>query len=111
MVRADFGVIKMHITATDVAQSNAYLDRIIKNPYAWPGGYRVWALMADGGTVSAEACKEEADTIRDNGSDDWTIVNIFVHWEGEPLICDHTGESYESEYGTGALVSLKEATA
>ena len=89
----------MYISATDVAQSNAYLDEIISNPFSFPGGYRVWARMADGGTVSAEACKDEADTIRDNGSDDLTIVDLFVHWEGEPLMCEHTGEFYDSEYG------------
>ena len=82
-----------------IAQSNAYLDEIIKNPFSFPGGYRVWAQMADGGTVSAEACKEEANTIRDNGSDDWTIVELFIHWEGEPLMCEHTGEFYAAEYG------------
>ena len=90
----------MYITATDVAQSNAYLDEIMKHPFAFPGGHRVWALMAGGGTVSAEACKDEADTIRDNGSADWPIVNLFVHWEGEPLMCEHTGEFYASEYGS-----------
>ena len=90
----------MYTTAADVAQSNAYLEEIISNPYAWPGGYRIWAFMANGSTISAEACKEEADTIRDNGEEDWTIVDLFVHWEGEPLMCEHTGEFYDSEYGS-----------
>lgn len=89
----------MDISTTDIAQSNTYLDEIIRNPFAWPGGYRVWSLMADGGHVSAEACKEEADTIRDNGSNEWTIVDLFIHWEGDPLVCEHTGKFYDSEYG------------
>ena len=87
--------------ATTEAQqrSTDYLNEIVKSPYAWPGGYRIWAQMADGGVLCAEACKEEQEAIRDaQGDPQWTIHALFVHWEGEPLTCDHTGATHNAEY-------------
>ena len=80
------------------SESNRLLDFMIESKYEWPGGYRRWAAMADGGTLCAEAIVEEQELIRDSDDPQWRIVSIFVNWEGGPLTCDHTGESFPSEY-------------
>jgi hypothetical protein len=77
-----------------------YLNDIISAPNAFPGGYRKWALMDDGEVMCAEAVREEQDAIRESdGRDGWSIVDVFVHWEGEPLTCCHSGRTFDSEYG------------
>ncbi len=87
-------------TPKHIQRSTDLLKEITKEPYAWPGGHRKWALMNDGLMLSFEACKQESELILNtDGYDGWTISELFVHWQGEPLECDHTGEYHHSEYG------------
>ena len=72
-------------------------------PYAWPGGYPVYFITADGGALSfksARACRREIlNAIADNASrSGWRIVAADIAWEG-PLFCDHSGEPIETAYG------------
>lgn len=72
--------------------------------YAWPGGYPMFALCADGEVLCAEAVRENyrlvLDATRNPGrSTDWEIVAIGIHWEGEPLTCAHLGKEIPSAYG------------
>ena len=82
-------------------QFNAALET---GPYAWPGGYPCYFVMADGAAVSFKAAKAMADTIREYISDDmpassgWRPAAVNVNWEDPDLICDHTGERIESAY-------------
>lgn len=73
---------------------------IASAPYAWPGGYRIHAATDDGGCLCSNCCKSEAESISESDpGDGWHVVATFVHWEGEPLTCDHCGTAYPSEYG------------
>ena len=38
---------------------------LVKEPYAWPGGYPRYALMMDGGALCVACCKSEAKRIAD----------------------------------------------
>lgn len=67
--------------------------------YAWPGGYPCALLMADGEVVDAKTARENYRLIRRAGQPDWTPVEVFVHWEGPPLTCAHSGRVIESAYG------------
>jgi hypothetical protein len=73
--------------------------------YAWPGGYPCALLMLDGECIDARAARENDLQIRRNMSPrrqyaaEWTPVAVFVHWEGEPLTCAHSGRLIESAYG------------
>ena len=74
------------------------------NGYAWPGGYPMYALCADGEPLCVESVRENYKQIlratRNPGSDkQWEIIGIDVHWEGEPLECAHSGKSIDSAYG------------
>lgn len=70
--------------------------------YAWPGGYPKYFVTADGGALSFDAAKEEADqirdAIRDNDNSGWRVIGVDINWEDPDLICDHTGERIESAY-------------
>jgi hypothetical protein len=71
--------------------------------YAWPGGYPCVLLMRDGECIDAQSARENYRQIRANMRDstslDWTPESVFIHWEGEPIVCAHSGREIESAYG------------
>lgn len=69
--------------------------------FAWPGGYPCALLMADGEVIDAKAARENYRLIRRETGRDWTPVDVFVHWEGEPLFCAHSGREIPNAYGEG----------
>lgn len=69
--------------------------------FAWPGGYPCALLMADGEVIDAKAARENYRLIRRKTGPDWTPVDVFIHWEGEPLFCAHSGREIPSAYGEG----------
>ncbi len=80
----------------------AQVKEAIRKPFAWPGGYRILFLMADGETILPETAKANfrevvSDTKAKAGV--WEIVGSYVYWEGEPIQDAHTYEFIESEYG------------
>lgn len=67
--------------------------------YAWPGGYPMALLMKDGEVIDSKAARENYRLIRRETGRDWTPVDVFIHWEGEPMVCAHSGRLIESAYG------------
>lgn len=67
--------------------------------YAWPGGYPMALLMKDGEVIDSKAARENYRLIRRETGRDWTPIDVFIHWEGEPLVCAHSGRLIESAYG------------
>jgi hypothetical protein len=81
---------------------------IRSNGFAWPGGYPCALMMADSEVIDAQSAKENFKSIlrawregkAKNWPDkQWQPVCVFIHWEGEPLICSHSGRFIESAYG------------
>lgn len=70
--------------------------------FAWPGGYPMYAVMADGDVLSIQACKDNwADICRSTigrHRDGWQFVACDINWENVALYCSHTGERIESAY-------------
>lgn len=73
---------------------------LIKEPWAWPGGYPRYALTADGGVLCAACVKRERSlvesAIRDNDQTGGWLVEAVDVWEGgdeenDTLRCDHCG--------------------
>lgn len=67
--------------------------------FAFPGGYPLALLMLDGEIIDAKSARENYRLIRRETGKDWTASAVFIHWEGEPLICAHSGRAIESAYG------------
>jgi len=72
---------------------------IRSNGYAWPGGYPMVLIMADGEVIDAQSARENYRLIRRESGRDWTAIGVDIHWEGEPLICAHSGREIPSAYG------------
>lgn len=85
---------------------NAYkLSAILdQGPYAWPGGYPIYFVSADGQPLSFEAVQAEKQLIFEAMDSDcpddreWKIVAAEINWEDPDLYCSHTNERIESAY-------------
>lgn len=72
-------------------------------PYAWPGGYPVYFVMADGAALSFKSARENRREMIaafcKYGDPDWKPVALEINWEDDSLVDSHTGEKIESAYG------------
>ena len=71
--------------------------------FAWPGGYPCALLMADGECIDAQSARENfrliLDSLKNQTYRDWTPVDVFLHWEGDPIVCAHSGRVIPAAYG------------
>ena len=81
----------------------ALKDVLEQGPYAWPGGYPVFFIAADGEALSFQAVQDNLALVKeatDNpGSDpQWEVVGYDVNWEDENMYCAHTNKKIECAY-------------
>ena len=79
------------------------LDTCLRaGPYVWPGGYPLYFVTRDGGTLSFAAVQDNLALVlagtRD-GSGDWAVIAVDINYEDAELTCAHTGERIPSAYG------------
>ena len=71
--------------------------------YAWPGGYPIFYIAADNGTICPECANGEDGSECQNPDcqDDkqWALVVYGVNYEDDCLYCDHCNRHIESAYG------------
>ena len=70
--------------------------------YAWPGGYPIEYVTADGGLLCPACANGENGseaTINQDAPADWRIEAADVYWEGPVQFCDHCNSQIESAYG------------
>lgn len=87
----------------DIQSISDFRRAMRHGPYAWPGGYQCYFVMADGETLSFEAAKAcRRDILQsfamgwhNNG---WRPIALEINWE-EELYCVHTGKPIPASYG------------
>ena len=84
-----------------IQQFEEYLQN---GPFAFPGGYPLYFITADGCALSFDAAEEQReqiiDAIKEPGTNDqWQIIGIDVNWEDTDLVCGHNGKRIPSAYG------------
>jgi hypothetical protein len=78
--------------------------RAIRNgPYAWPGGYPLYFVMADGEALSFRAARDNRRAILSaiayKGTDEqWRPIGMEINYEDADLWCAHRAEKIESAY-------------
>ena len=81
------------------------LRKAIRAKFAWPGGYPIYLVMSDGGSLCMDCAKSEYPLIarsnRDNSRDGWKPEGVDVNWEDSALYCDHCSKRIESAYAEG----------
>jgi hypothetical protein len=83
-----------------------FYTALIRGPYAWPGGYPLYFVMADGEPLAFQTAREEVKRILDAMRDasqgyrekDWIPVALEINWEDSELFCAHTNARIESAY-------------
>jgi hypothetical protein len=69
--------------------------------YAWPGGYPVFYICADGGCLCPTCVGDHLPEIGQAGDyrdDQWNIVGGNINYEDPCMFCDHCGNRIESAY-------------
>lgn len=86
-----------------------FIAALESGPYAWPGGYPLYFIMADGEALSFGAAKAEQkriveEMLLDNAGvgfldRQWIPVACEINWEDTALYCADTNERIPSAYG------------
>ena len=81
----------------------ADFGKALKAPYAWPGGYPLFFITADGAALCHACGRKEARqitaAIRDRDRHGgWCVEAQDVNWEDGTMICDHCSGRIESAY-------------
>ena len=79
-------------------------EAIRSGPYAWPGGYPMFAIMTDGGALCFDCLRSEWREIvdahkRSDTTGGWMVEGLDINWESADLTCDHCSKEIESAYG------------
>lgn len=87
---------------SDLADLGYYairLDHKEWESWAWPGGYQIFYVVADGGVLCSKCANKEIKLTSDPEIDhQWQIVAADINYEDPGLFCDHC-ERCESAYG------------
>lgn len=71
--------------------------------YAWPGGYPVYLVMADGGALCPECLRSNLRLIlratHGHHATEWAAEGAVINWEDAALTCDNCGQRIEVAYG------------
>lgn len=74
-----------------------------RNAFSDVGGYPKVLIMRDGGCLCSGCTKSEfkrlLEELRDECDPAFMPLGVDIHWEGEPMICDHCNAEIESAYG------------
>ena len=79
------------------------IKQAIREKYAFPGGYPLYIVTNDGGSICVECARAEYkqiahDTVK-GWKTGWDCAGSDINWEDSELFCDHCGEKIESAYG------------
>ena len=76
---------------------------LASGPYAWPGGYPLYFVTADGealsfATVQAEVALVKGAVEQQDNTGGWRVIGMDVNWEDTELYCAHSGGRIEPAY-------------
>ena len=84
---------------TPIKKAGRIAQGVNLQPYAWPGGYPLFAITDDGAAICAKCCGTELENIdTSTRGDGWRVIASDVNWEDGELYCDHCSERIESAY-------------
>jgi hypothetical protein len=92
------------MTFSEIKNAAQFKATLRAGGYAWPGGYPLYFITADGAALSFESARECAREIigalRDGEKrGGWLVCGCDVNWEDTELYCDHSGKPIDSAYG------------
>ena len=94
----------MSATTAEIRRNFSHrIRRVIRDKYAWPGGYPMYLVMSDGEPLCMTCARREyhrlARAMRDNDTTGgWLPLSPDINWEDPDLYCAHCGNRIESAY-------------
>jgi hypothetical protein len=87
----------------------AAVRHAIRNPYAWPGGYPKYLIMADGEALSLASAHANyrhiwCAVMNGDTQSDWYPACVAINYEDPALYCAHSNERIESAYAEPGMV-------
>lgn len=84
-------------------EANAIVKSIIREPFAWPGGYERFAITTDGAVLCYKCLKTEYKIIAHSTlfgfNDGWQVCEQSHEGEqDEKVICDHCYRTIVEEF-------------
>ena len=79
------------------------IKEAIRNKYAWPGGYPLYLICADGEALSIDSARDNwhriarACIVQDR-NDPWRVIGVNINYENPDLYCVASGKRIESAY-------------
>ena len=84
---------------TTQSRSLRLADQLVRSPYAWPGGYPMFAITSDGACLCKKCCSTEREAIgTTTGNDGWCVIDLDINFEDAELTCAHCGNLVEAAY-------------
>ena len=84
---------------TTQSKSLRLADQLSAQPWAWPGGYPLFAITSDGAALCYKCCSTERELIgTTTGSDGWCVVALDINYENVSLNCDNCSKQIEAAY-------------
>jgi hypothetical protein len=82
-------------------------------PYAWPGGYDIFAITSDGGVLCAKCMNAERrliiDSIATKRNDGWQVAAIGTTADTDDEVrCDHCNTVLQEEWKAEAETTTEE---
>ena len=96
-IRTEYRNTFSHITTV------SKLKATLRNgAYAWPGGYPLYFITNDGGSLSFDTVRRNfrhiAHSIKNGIDDGWRVVYCDINYEDPNLYDDHSGVRIECAY-------------
>jgi len=91
------------------------LKSIVRNPFAWPGGYERFAVTTDGAAICFKCCASEYAILlrstRGRDNDGWTVEAASSDCEMDgPLSCDHCSREIIEDWQDDMLEIYPDST-
>ena len=84
---------------TTQSRSLRFADQLARSPYAFPGGYPLFAVTSDGACLCHKCCSTERESIgTTTGDDGWCVAGLDINYEDSELLCDNCGTVVEAAY-------------
>lgn len=86
---------------TTQSKSLRLADQLAREPFAWPGGYPLFAVTSDGFALCSRCCSSERESIATTtGNDGWNIIALEINWEEPDFFCSHCSRPIDPAYST-----------
>lgn len=72
------------------------------------GGYPLFYITADNGTLCPECAEENSELTFDESDKQWYVAAQEINYEDEDLYCDHCSKQIPSAYGEDGENILKQ---